>query len=121
MDAKNQLYFFLCCVVVGYCGGGIYEIVSLLRLPFCFCKRLRAAAKTGTDLLFGAAFACFAIYTAFCLRFTGVRGYMFIGYLCGGLLYAKTLRRIVAFLEKVCYNRLTETVKRLKTTKNSPN
>jgi len=37
---------------------------------------------------------------------------MWIGYLLGGILYLKSLRRIVAFFQKICYNKFIKIRKR---------
>lgn len=114
MDAKNQFAYFLLCVAIGFYGGLIYEIFAVIR--FCFgCERKkRRTVGIILDLIFGATFACFAVYAAFLLKFPSFREYMCIGYLLGGIIYAKTLRRILAFCEKVCYNILARVVKRQK-------
>jgi hypothetical protein len=39
---------------------------------------------------------------------------MWIGLLLGGIIYYKTLRRILAFLEKLCYNTCKRIVKKVK-------
>jgi hypothetical protein len=39
---------------------------------------------------------------------------MWIGYAVGGIIYLKTLHRMVAFFKKVCYNRLNLLVKKAK-------
>ena len=114
MDAKNQFIYFLLCIAVGFCGGLIYEIFVVLRFC-CGCRRgRRKTVEIILDLIFGAAFACFAVYTAFLLKFPSFRGYMCIGYLVGGIIYAKILRRMLAFCQKVCYNVFARMVKRAK-------
>lgn len=39
---------------------------------------------------------------------------MWIGYALGGIIYAKTLRKIVAFLENMCYNKIIKVIKKAK-------
>ena len=114
MDAKNQFAYFFLSIAVGFCGGLIYEIFAVLRFVFGCEHKKRKTVGIILDLIFGTAFASFAIYTAFLLKFPSFREYMCIGYILGGIIYAKTLRRILAFYEKVCYNILARMVKRQK-------
>lgn len=103
MQAQNQFYTFLLCVAVGFCGGFLYEI-------FAFIAKLLGRGKGGKiavfvcDTVFFIAFATFSVFAAVILRFPSFRVYMWLGYLLGGIIYLKSLRRIVAFLENVCYN-----------------
>jgi hypothetical protein len=39
---------------------------------------------------------------------------MWIGYAFGGIIYLKSLHIILAFLQNVCYNRITKIVKKAK-------
>ncbi len=48
------------------------------------------------------------------LRFPSIRVYMWLGFAVGGAIYAKTLRRIVAFFQKKCYNMLRRIVSKAK-------
>ena len=104
MDAKGQFSVFLLCIGIGLCGGIIYEVFAFFRL-LAGCER----GKNKTlgivlDGLFGLIFAFWGIFTAYFFRFPQFRWYMCLGWVLGGIIYLKTLRRIVAFLEKVCYN-----------------
>ena len=114
MDAKNQFAYFCLSIAVGFCGGLIYEIFAVLRFVFGCEHKKRKTVGLILDLIFGTAFASFAIYTAFLLKFPSFREYMCIGYAIGGIIYAKTLRRILAFYKKVCYNVFARMVKKAK-------
>lgn len=117
MDSKNQFTVFCLCIAVGFVGGLIYEIFALFRFLFG-CERGKLAFLGGIfDVLFFIVFSLFCIFSAFLLRFPSFRAYMWLGYALGGGLYAKTLRRMVAFLEKVCYNVLRNIVIKAKTKK----
>lgn len=117
MDTKAQLIYFLLSVAVGFVGGLPYEIFVFFRL-LLGCERKKARIIEGVfDVLFGISFGIFCIYACYFLRFPDFRVYMMAGWGIGLLIYAKTLRRIVAFLEKVCYNTITKMVKRAKTDK----
>jgi hypothetical protein len=39
---------------------------------------------------------------------------MWIGYALGGIIYLKSLHRILAFLQNVCYNRVIKMIKKAK-------
>lgn len=117
MDTKGQFTYFVLSVAIGFFGGLLYEIFAFFRLLFgCNCGKGR---KMGIflDIAFGLSFGIFCIYACFLLRFPDFRGYMALGWLVGLIIYAKTLRIIVAFCEKVCYNGITKLVKRAKTDK----
>ena len=114
MDAKNQFTVFCLCVAIGFLGGILYEFFVFFRLLFG-CERGKNKILGGTlDVLFFAVFALFCVSASFVLRFPSFRGYMWLGYAVGGIFYGKTLRRIVAFSEKVCYNMIIKAVKRRK-------
>ena len=113
-DGKNQLAVFCLCVAIGFIGGILYEAFALFRFVFA-CDRGKNKILGGVlDGLFFVGFAVGSVFAAFVFRFPSFRVYIWIGYAVGGILYAKSLRRIVAFLEKVCYNVLTKVRKRRK-------
>jgi len=109
MDTKNQFWVFSLCIAVGFVGGIIYEALHLLFFPFRL-KREQKWVRISTDVLFWLTFLVFAVWTAYFFHYPAFRVYMWIGYCLGAIIYRKTLRRIVAFLEKICYNKL---IKRL--------
>lgn len=114
MDTKNQLTCFLLSVVIGFAGGLLYEFFAFFRLAFGCEKGKRKALGVCLDVLFGGVFAVWAVCAAFLFRFPSFRLYMSVGWLIGGILYAKSLRRIVAFLENMCYNVFVKIVKKAK-------
>ncbi len=61
--------------------------------------------------------AILCISITFLLDFPSLRVYMIIGYAIGGIIYLKTLRRIVAFFEKVCYNKIIKLIRKAKNKK----
>ena len=113
MDTKNQFAYFLLSVGIGIVGGILYEIFALLRL-LVHGRRCEQPIGIALDMLYGCSFAAVGIWITYLLYFPGFRVYMWIGYLLGGIIYSKTLRRIVAFSEKVCYNELAKLVKKAK-------
>lgn len=110
MDTKNQFAYFLLSVAIGFVGGLLYELFALVRLLFRVKNGKRKALGVGIDITFCICFAILCIYASFFLHFPDFRGYMCIGWLVGGIIYLKILHRIVAFLEKVCYNVLVKMV-----------
>ena len=95
-------------------GGVLYEIFSLFRDVFGCSKGKNQWVGIVIDSLFGIYFAGLSITAAFWLRFPVFRVYMWIGYALGGIIYLKTLHRMVAFFKKVCYNILNRLVKKAK-------
>lgn len=110
MDTKNQFAYFLLSVAIGFVGGLLYELFALVRLLFRVKGGKRKGFGIGIDIAFCICFAILCIYACFSLYFPDFRGYMCIGWLVGGIIYLKILHRIVAFLEKVCYNVLVKMV-----------
>jgi hypothetical protein len=121
MDSKNQFTVFCFCLAIGFLGGVIYEVFAFFRWIFG-CERGKNKIFGGIfDFLFFIFFAFFCVISSFLLHFSGFRIYMWLGFGLGGALYSKTLRRIVAFLEKICYNFIYKIVIKAKARKNSLN
>ncbi len=117
MDTKNQFTYFLLSVATGFVGGLLYELFAFIRFLFGCDRGKRKTFGFIMDICFGIAFAFLGIYSCFLFRFPAFRVYMGIGWLLGGIIYSKTLRIIVAFFEKVCYNILARMVKKAKSKK----
>ena len=114
MDAANQLNIFLICLCAGFVGGILYEPFAVLH------KFLRGkAASAALDIAFFLLFAAFSVGVSAVFALPGFRVYMYAGNILGLILYAKSIRRIVDFSQKVCYNRVRKGLKRRKSTKNS--
>ena len=116
MDAKNQFTYFLLSVATGFVGGSLYELFAFLRLLLGCERGKRKMIGVGLDVTFFLLFTTTCIYASYLFHFPTFRVYMWVGWLIGGILYSKTLRRIVAFFEKVCYNILAKLVKKSKST-----
>ena len=114
MDSKNQFLVFCLCALVGFCGGLLYEPFAILRLPVGQERKGAKPFVITLDILYFLAFAFLCVYTAYRFRFPDFRIYMWIGYLLGGIIYLKTLRRILAFLEELCYNKLRKVLVKAK-------
>ena len=114
MDTKGQIYCFICCIIVGFCFGAIYEVFTLFRFACGCAKGRRKGLEIGLDLAFGFTFAIACIWAAFAFVFPNNRLYMPIGYGLGFAIYLKSLHIMVAFLKKVCYNKITQWGKKRK-------
>ena len=114
MDAKNQFTYFVLSVLTGFIGGLFYELFAIIRLLFGCEKGKRLGLGIVFDLIYFVLFSVVCIYGSYAFRFSTFRVYMWVGWIGGAILYAKTLRRIVAFFEKVCYNVLAKVVKQAK-------
>jgi hypothetical protein len=102
MDTAGQFQRFLTCVAVGFLGGILYELISLLDIP---CKaKVRVWLRLTADVAFFALFAVVCVWSATKLRFPSFRGYYYFGYAIGLILYLKTFHKAVAFFKKICYN-----------------
>lgn len=114
MDTQNQFFVFLLCICVGFLGGILYEPFALARLVLG-CERGKSKPLgVALDVLYWLCFALLTVLAAFVFRFPEFRTYMWIGYALGGIIYAKTLRKIVAFLENMCYNKIIKVIKKAK-------
>lgn len=117
MDSKNQFVVFCLCIGVGFAGGLLYELFVPLRFAFGCERGKNKALGIGLDITFFILFAAICIIGAYVFHFPSFRTYMWLGYGLGGIIYSKTLRRILAILEKVCYNMLIKAVNRSKSKK----
>lgn len=114
MDTQNQFAVFGLCLFIGFLGGILYEPFSFLRF-LCGCDRGKNKVLGGIfDIAFWIVFALISVAAAYLFHFPALRVYMWIGYLSGGILYLKTLHRIVAFLKNLCYNKVTKWIKKAK-------
>lgn len=117
MDSKNQFTVFCLCIAIGFVGGVIYEIFAFFRW-ILGCERGKNKIFGGIfDFLFFVCFAVFCIIFSYLLHFSGFRAYIWLGFGFGGALYSKTLRRILAFLENMCYNVIRRIIKKAKSKK----
>ena len=119
MDSKNQFTVFCLRLAVGFTCGLIYEIFAFFRW-IVGCERGKNKVLGGIlDFLFFISFAVFCIFSSVLLHFSGFRVYMWLGFGLGGMIYSKTLRRIVAFFENMCYNLSYKIIIKAKARKNS--
>ena len=112
MDAKNQFTTFCICVVAGFCFGVAYEIVALVRMLFACTRGKNKWLGFALDMAFWLAFAVYYIFVAYAFSFLSFRVYTWAGYAVGGIIYLKTLHKVVAFLGNLCYNTYKERLKK---------
>lgn len=117
MDSKGQFGVFCICIAVGFVGGLLCEIFVLFRALLRCGRGKNKILGILLDVTYFLCFAVLCIYAAYRFRFPSLRLYMWVGYAVGGIIYLKTLRRIVAFFEKVCYNKVDKMAKKVKTKK----
>ncbi len=111
---QNQFFVFCICIATGFVSGILYELFHFLRL-LLGCKRGKNAwIETIADIAFFAAFATAHTVAAYLFHFPSFRVYMWIGEGVGLIIYLKTLHKILAFLQIMCYNRITKLIKRAK-------
>lgn len=114
METILELSVFFQSVFIGFVGGIIYEIFSVLRWVFGVKKGKMFALGVVFDVVFFAIFAFFTTISSTFAGFPAFRWYIAVGYGIGFLLYLKILHRILDFLEKVCYNAIYKSIKTCK-------
>lgn len=112
MDSKNQLYYFCLSLLVGFVAGISYELFAIARQIFRCEKGKNKALGVILDIIYPIIFAILCVFAQFCFQFPAFRVYIWIGYAVGFIIYLKILRRILAFLQKVCYNKLAKVLRK---------
>ena len=112
MDTQGQIGYFLVYVVIGFFVGFIYEPFAFFRLFFKTDKYKTVGVVL--DILFWISACILVSLAVFYLQIPSFRLYMWIGFIVGGIIYCKTLRRILAFLENLCYNNYNSILKKIK-------
>ena len=115
MDTKHQFYYFCICVAVGFFSGIAYEVFSLIRAVFGGPRGKCRVLGIGLDIAFFVVLLLITTTTAFVFRFPAFRVYMWAGYAVGLILYSKSLHRMVAFFQNICYNRIAKRIEKTKT------
>jgi hypothetical protein len=113
MQQQNQLSVFIACMAIGFLGGILYEPFSFVRRLFR-CDTKRKKLGIAVDTLFFTVFALLSVCLNYLLNFNDFRIFWWIGYILGGIIYLKSLHKIIAFFENVCYNKVTKLVKKAK-------
>ena len=109
---QNQFFVFCICIAVGFVSGIAYELLHFLRLLFGCKQGKNIWVETVADIAFFAALAIVHTLAAYLFHFPAFRVYMWIGEGVGLIIYLKTLHKILAFLQIMCYNRITKLIKR---------
>ena len=112
MDSLGQFSIFIKCVGIGFCGGVLYEILSILKFPWIKHKKIAKILQSIADGIFWFGFCIGSVWLSYTFEFPAFRVYIWIGYLVGGILYLKILHKIVAFFKKICYNEISKGIKR---------
>lgn len=97
MDTAGQLPAFLICAMLGIATGLLYDLLRPLR----FCKISEAFADVAFFLLSAAVYVAVATKCAF----PDFRVFVYFAFAAGFIIYSKSLRRVVAFFQKICYNK----------------
>ena len=109
-DTGNQFTVFALCIAVGLCLGILYEPFGVLRTAFGCRRGKNKAVATALDMLFCVCCAIVCVGTAYSFKFPSFRVYMWTGYLLGGIIYLKTLHKIIAFFEIMWYNSIKKLI-----------
>lgn len=91
MDAANQIFVFLVCVLTGVASGVVYEVFYILR------KLFPSAFSIAFDVAFFLVFAGMSIFASVLFAFPNFRVYMYLGNALGLILYLKSIHLIVCF------------------------
>lgn len=117
MDTGNQFSVFALCIAVGVCLGLLYEPFGLLRVVLgCRVGKNKTLAAV-LDISFCLLAAVVCVSGAYLCKFPSFRVYTWLGYAVGGIIYLKTLHKIIAFLENLCYNKITKRLQKAKSKK----
>ena len=113
MFSVNQLNVFFVCVLAGVFAALLRDLLSGSLAPMRG-DQYEGRAWLVYELVFFASFGVAFTALSAMMKFPPLRGYMLVGLSVGFLLYYKTLRIIVAFLKKVCYNIVNKILRKRK-------
>ncbi len=105
MDSAAQLPAFLCLAAAGAAAGLIYDVLSPLRFS-------KISAFIADVLFFLLAAVLYVLIATFC-RLPDFRLYAYFAMTAGFIIYLKSMRSVVAFFGKMCYNTCVKAQKRL--------
>ncbi|MBQ8428134.1 MAG: hypothetical protein IJX18_02640 [Clostridia bacterium] len=103
MATQGQIFYFLACVFFGFLGGFLWEIMSSFTWIF-HKEKGKKVAKIVSDVLFFVVFGVLCAWISAYFSFPAPRAYMCVGYAFGLIIYLKSVKILLAFLKKVCYN-----------------
>ena len=104
MDTAHQLQTFLLCIGVGFVCGIAYEAFAFLRICLGIKANKKKMLGCMVDISFFLTCSIVVILATYLFAFPDFRVYMWAGYLVGGIIYLKTLHKIIAFFEIMWYN-----------------
>jgi hypothetical protein len=99
-----QLPIFLLCIALGMVGGVLYDVIVFPARRLGAYKRSNSIIGIFIDVMFFVALAILASLATYFFALPDFRGYFWVGYCVGGIIYLKTLHKIIAFFENMCYN-----------------
>lgn len=111
METQGQIFYFLACLFVGFCGGAVRDILSFLHL-FFRKEKVKKVVRAVLDVLFFVAFGVVCCFMAALFSFPEHRLYMYAAYAFGWIIYLKSGKILLDFFKKVCYNTLTKVFSR---------
>ncbi len=117
MTFVNQLNVFFVCFSYGVISALARDVFSGSLAPLRGDKQ-EGRAWLCYELVFFCVMGSVFVALSALLGLPELRGYMPIGIALGFLLYYKTLRIIVAFLKKVCYNIVNKKIRKRKNSDN---
>ena len=117
MPITNQFALFCICIGASFLFGLVYEIFSFTSDIFTFLKKGKRAVVFALDIVFFLIFAVWCVGIFYFFEFPNFRLYYLLGFFVGGIIYLKSLHIIVAFLKKMCYNKLIKVIKKRKARK----
>ena len=97
MATRGQLFYFLLCVGLGFASGCVWQILSLLSLPFPKGK-VRKGANILLDCLFFVFFGACCCQVSAHFALPDHRAYRYIGYAIGLIIYLKSVKNILDFI-----------------------
>lgn len=100
MDAAAQLPAFLICIATGVGIGLLYDAFFPLR-------RFKIAGAIA-DAAFCVIAAAVYVFVATKCAFPDFRIFTYLGLAIGVVIYLKSLRRVVAFFQNMCYNKFSK-------------
>ena len=120
MDTQGQIWVFSLYVCMGFCSGFIYQFFSFLRLILGCRTGKHVYLESVLDVGFWICALIGTLLCAYALQLPTTRLYAWLGFLIGGIIYLKSLRRMVAILENLCYNRYRSLRQKTKKRRNTP-
>ena len=114
MSISNQFALFCICIGAAFLFGIAYDLLSFIETFFVPLKRGKTAVVFLFDILFFVGLAVWSVGVFYLFHFPSLRFYYLFGFLIGGIIYLKSLHRILAFVKKICYNKSIKIARKLK-------